>query len=355
MAQVHLSHIIDWNAIAKCYYDLPGKVILPVGPCDRIHLIDRQTEIKVEMRGKYITEEMICHNEECISQVKASKDRAGMIKYKSFKKDKDAPGFNNFPHLAKEKVSEEYYKNLVSFFRSWVEAIDSFVDSEKQKFSEEAMKEIRKNPPTDEFLRNLVLETTRLRDVHYSESDQSPLIYTLITTNNLSILKYFNDEKRVDVAEEFRTKVYGSQFSNYRYIEFYLNLFSMYFSLNVMIQMGIKEVNPNVIIHNYYFNTVRSIINLHKSMDRDFDDFEIPVNLHPFLVHGVLFNDGERTRTLLKSLFRLIVNIYAVRRFILNENIKYHAFVDAFNILFSQEIYEDELLLRIGKDIGVIE
>ena len=155
------------------------------------------------MRSKYITEEMICHNEECISQVKASKDGSGMIKYKSFKKDKDAAGFNNFPHLAKEKVSEEYYKNLISFFRSWVEAIDSFVDSEKQKFSEEAMKEIRKNPPTDGLLRNLVIETTRLREIHYSESDQSPLIYTLITTNNLSILKYFNDEKRVDVAQEF--------------------------------------------------------------------------------------------------------------------------------------------------------
>ena len=119
--------------------------------------------------------------------------------------------------------------------------------------------------------------------------------------------------------------------------------------------MEIKQINPYVLTRNRYFNLVRLIINLQWSMGKDFDDFRIPVNLHPFLVHGVLFNDGERTRTLLKSLFRLIVNIYAVRRFILNENIKYYAFVDAFNILFSQEIYEDELLLRIGKDIGVIE
>lgn len=99
MAQVHLSHIIDWNAITKCFYDLPGRVLLPVGPCDRIHLIDRETEIKVEMRGKYITEDMICHDEECISQVKASKDGAGMIKYKSFKKTR----IQQFPAFSQTK------------------------------------------------------------------------------------------------------------------------------------------------------------------------------------------------------------------------------------------------------------
>lgn len=112
MSQVHLSHIIDWNAISKCYFDLPGKVTLPVGPCDRIHLIDRDTEIKVKRRCKYITEEMICQNEECINEVKSkimkakeSKD-SGLndgIKYKIFKKDTTTPGFNNFPHIAKKK------------------------------------------------------------------------------------------------------------------------------------------------------------------------------------------------------------------------------------------------------------
>lgn len=104
-----------------------------------------------------------------------------------------------------------------------------------------------------------------------------------------------------------------------------------------------------------YFSEVVRLLRSTGYIEIAFDEFEIPVSLHPLLEKDKLFVDAASTRTLLKSLFRLIVNIYTTRRFVLNEDVKYGAFVDAFMLLFEYADEKDELLLRIGKDIGAIQ
>lgn len=243
----------------------------------------------------------------------------------------------------------------MSFLRSWIEAVSSFVESEGPKFSYDAMEKIRKAPPSDEFLRSLVMESIGVDDI----SDLS-LIYTLFITNNIPILKYLNDIKRINVDNEFYTKIYDSQFSGYRYIELFRVVFCLYFSVNVMTQMGIKEINPNILIQNRYFDNLRSLMkHFDQSFPSHYSEFAIPAHLCPYLKRDVLLVDRAKTRQLLKGLFRLIVNYYAVHRFIYEKDLecfKCKVLVDIFGMIIyltGWPIEEDELLVRIANDLGI--
>lgn len=353
MSQVHLSHIIDWSAISRCYFDLPGQVNLPVGPCDRIHLIDRETEIKVEYRSKYITEEMICKNDHCINEVKKSKD---LIKYKLFKKETENPGHNNFPNLSVRKTSEQNYKSFLSFVRSWMEAISSFVDSDAHKFSQEAMEKIRENPPSDEFLKNLVRETIGIQDF----SDDS-VMYALFVSNNLPILKYLHDEKRINVNNHLYVETHSNFQSPLRYRELFRYNLSIYFVTNIMIKMKIKKIKPNTETRVHYFDRIIQIMKSMKSYDyhrNNYARFEIPLFLFPHLHHETLFIDEEKTGQLLKLLFRLLVNYFSMRRYIIKndpEFIKQEILEEIVGILLV-EIYSKEyqkLFARIAADLGI--
>ena len=61
----HLSHILPWELLVKNYYvNNSDCLILPVCECNKMHIIKKSNEIKIQNR-KYIKDEQLCRDVNC--------------------------------------------------------------------------------------------------------------------------------------------------------------------------------------------------------------------------------------------------------------------------------------------------
>lgn len=331
----HLSHLINWHSIANCYYfyTKPSEISLPVGPCGQIHLLDRGVQIQVEQRKGYISEAMVCSLPECNKKfndrIKEAKEKGKEFKisYEKFSKPKRKKRLT-FPSIIS---FEDNYKNLLSFFRSFVNALFSFVEQEKKFVSLEGIKSL-KEPPSEEYIRGSIREILNKDDDYSQES----IIYCLLAKNDLASLAYLDHKGLINIDEEF-SRDFSSQFMPKLYKNILKNCMQQYFQINVLIKLGfdgeLSKKESEILFKAYQENFQRVPHN--RSI---FDCYEMYLPLWPYFRKEVLFVDLDKTKFLLKALFRHMVSYYTMKWYI---SVKDFEDLVAVDKLLREEILEN--------------
>jgi len=253
--KTHLSHILPWKILLKNYYiNLSDCLILPVCNCDKMHIIKKSDELKIQNR-KYITDEQICRDINC-------KEKGEKKFYKNQHKIKlsikSISQQQNNSYFSKEcKI-----RHIKIFWKEYSKTINTFANDYLKK-----LKKIKKNniQNTDEYLINKVKEYYVLdkdatykynkesmeKRIHkprlnsYGSVSQYEFVYALISSgedNDIIYLlneidKYKKNNKKglsmFDVISEWGTQSFG------RYANYIMeNMNTLYLTINIIIESG---------------------------------------------------------------------------------------------------------------------
>lgn len=287
---MHLRHKIPWDDLVFCLRTDPTEILLPVGECGQIHLINKETEIKVINR-KFIKQEQICTVNDCPIAAQLG----------SFSKNKLSE-----PTLTARETephNKEFVRRLRYFAQKFIEAVLEFVDTELLKHTDEVIENFK---PL-EAPKALV---TRCFDC-YSEpcryNCENFLIFSMFTNNQIDHLLWLDKKKEVNIGIALGANYGGQAVGNGWTFLIIYHLLPFYLTANAIIACGYEsdESKWGILAPESYF---RSSI-LH---DCDFITF-VP-SLRSLLHKDIFMKDMTKTMELLKECFRHIYMYFMLRK-----------------------------------------
>lgn len=121
MSGLHLNHKLTWTDALQLYtFTQDPGIELPVGICQKIHIINKETEIKVENRN-YLSNQ-ICTNSDCSSH----------DKFKRFYKNTTKATIDLGKRSKTYKNDED--DNDMRFIQQFTNAIVEFAETERKKY-----------------------------------------------------------------------------------------------------------------------------------------------------------------------------------------------------------------------------
>ena len=361
----HLSHILPWELLVKNYYvNNSDCLILPVCKCNKMHIIKKSNEIKIQNR-KYIKDEQLCRDVNCneIGEKKFYKNENKIKFVMNSSLDNNLSNISKYDRALNVKnFLKIYSETLNTFANDYLQKLLNIKKNKKFKLNDNYKKE-----NIEEYLINKIKEYYVLdKDteckykkencnsprIHkqrldtYGSVSQYEFVYALISSDNddndndiiylLDEIDKFKKDNSTglsiyDVISESGTQCYG-RYANH--IMEIMNTF--YIKVNTIIASG-----------NFSDKKVwEKLNNMSICLSGDFHDF-VPKWLHEHFYMDKLninFLDCIRTENLnelLKKIFKYNYVWLALHKYANDKRIKSMGYSIFFNITDFNYYYED--------------
>lgn len=275
----------------ECLRVDPSQISLPVGECGKIHVKDKATEIKVEMRNFLKTQD-ICTDADC-DMGKSSK---------IFSKNKlSAPMIQG-----QRSQCSKTLKKLEFFEDKLCKALLDFIATEEKKYTDETVKDFKATGPVE--LADMPCIECRGQPCNYN--CRNFIVFSLYTRNQLDHLLWLDSQEKVSISEAL-CRTYGGQAvgNGYQFLVIH-HLLPFYIAANAIIACGYESCEEkwgllSRVKVSYCFMKIIEY-------DCDFQTF-IP-SLRPYLHKDVFMRDANKTNKLLKEVFRHIYVYFFLKR-----------------------------------------